>query len=278
MAAEFTSRDVLDQLDEDATGRRAAFFPDFDHGYYYHVDQRLTAYADRSRWVIVIEQLAVNPRAWKTGISTTLYYHGSGVELPPAKPGRMEAPEHRITVLEDGPSGPLLEVDRVRPGAADVRIRGQVIPIRTDPNYYWARAIEVESVTHEQIDAWIAGLPASLPDDVRERAKRSYESMRADVGKFQLCSWHLARGLVPEYRELLLATEEERRVGVPVGMPRLLQIDEWDHPRLMDGELPRSSEAFKSIAKVLASGDSSLYVATETPNTHWSNWARSGSL
>jgi hypothetical protein len=41
----------------------AAFFPDFEHPYYYHVDNRLTAYGDASRWAIVIEQVGVNPRA-----------------------------------------------------------------------------------------------------------------------------------------------------------------------------------------------------------------------
>src|SRR2546430_17614460 len=108
MTREYTARDILDELDYDAGDRRAAFFPDFDHGYNYHVDQRLTAYGDRSRWVIVIEQLAVNPRSWKTGIHTTVYYHGTGIVLPP-QPGWKNVPVQSITVLEDGPSGPLLD-------------------------------------------------------------------------------------------------------------------------------------------------------------------------
>jgi hypothetical protein len=67
MAATFTARDILDELDDAASPRRAAFFPDFDHPYNYHVDQRLTAYADADRRVIVIEQLAVNPRSGGVG-------------------------------------------------------------------------------------------------------------------------------------------------------------------------------------------------------------------
>jgi len=36
-------RDILDDLDADAQ-QDPAFFPDFDHGYYYHVDARLSAF------------------------------------------------------------------------------------------------------------------------------------------------------------------------------------------------------------------------------------------
>jgi hypothetical protein len=47
----------------------------------------------------------------------------------------------------------------------------------------------------------------------------------------------------------------------------------------MDGELPRGSDAFKSLARVLASADPSRY---EPPpdggNVHWSTWPNSGSL
>jgi hypothetical protein len=279
MTKAFSARDVLDDLDHDASPRRAAFFPNFDHGYNFHVDQRLSAYADDARWVLVIEQLAVNPRSWKAGIHTTVYYHGTGIVLPP-QPGWKDIPVQRVTVLEDGPSGPLLEADScqdVNLKATDVTIRGQVVPIRTDPNYYWARKIEVPALTNEKIDGWIAGLNR-LPPDVAEHARRNYEEMRSKVGKFRLQTWHLARGLVPEYRDVLLATEAERRLGVAAELKLLLQIDEWDHPRLLDGELPRSSDAFKSIAKVFAHGDPSLYCPPHSPNTHWSNWPRSGSL
>ncbi|HEY2587899.1 MAG TPA: hypothetical protein VGI81_19300 [Tepidisphaeraceae bacterium] len=86
MGPSLTAQDVLDELDEDARAK-AAFFPDFEHGYYYHVDARLTAYSDGSRWVITIEQLAVNPRAGAFGgTATNVYYHGNAITLPP-QPG-----------------------------------------------------------------------------------------------------------------------------------------------------------------------------------------------
>src|SRR5688500_5718124 len=95
--------DVLSDLDEDAR-ERPAFFPDFDHGYNYHVDARLSAYSDGARWVIVIEQLAVNPRGGGVGgVITNLYYHGNAVSLPP-QPGWDEQAVQSLFPLEDGPS------------------------------------------------------------------------------------------------------------------------------------------------------------------------------
>ena len=280
MSSKLTARDVLDELDDDAR-REPAFFPDFDHGYNYHVDQRLSAYGDGARWVVVIEQLSVNPRSGAfAGINTTLYYHGNAVELEP-QPGWGDKAVHSLSVVEDGPGGPLFkegDFERIDLKAADVRIRGQVVPIRTDANYYWARNIEVESITHKQIDQMIADARHLLPPEHAEAQVKSFEEMRGRVGKFELDTWHLARGLVPEHRDLLLATEAERRKGVPSGLPLLLQVDEWDHPRLMEQELPSSCESFKMLARVLAKRDPGEYRPTEPPNTHWSNWPQSGSL
>jgi len=278
MIAAFTARDVLEELDYDAQ-EKAAFFPDFEHGYHYHVDGRLTVYGDRRRWAVVIEQLSVNPRSGHfAGTMTDLYFHGNCIVLPP-QPGWGEYAVKSVEVLADGPSGKLVdEIETINAEARDVRIRGEVVPIRTDENYYWARAIDAYRPTHKQIDEWLENLPATLPEDVSDRARQQYESMREGAGKFELRTWHLVRGLVPEYREMLLASEAERREGVPVDLPMLLQLDDWDHPRLLEGELPSGSESFKQIARALAAGDAKEYRAEVEGNVHWKNWPNSGNL
>jgi hypothetical protein len=48
--------------------------------------------------------------------------------------------------------------------------------------------------------------------------------------------WDLLRMVVPEDRELFLATEEELRARVPSDLPRLLMLDEWNHPDILSGE------------------------------------------
>src|SRR5207249_3693748 len=99
------------------------------------------------------------------------------------------------------------------------------------------------------------------------------------VGKFELSTWQLIRGMVPEHRELLLATEAERRLGIPPELPLLVQTNNWDHPHLFEGELPSSCESFKQIARVLANQDRTLWTFDEQDgNVHWRNWPVSGSL
>jgi hypothetical protein len=282
MAGSFSARDVLDELDDDARLKHA-FFPDFGHGYNYHVDARLTAYGDESRWAIVIEQLHVNPR-WGSfaGTGTLLCFHGNCIDLSAESDGGKHKWITLADLMADGPSGPLLPdtwSHEVLLSAKDVRVRGQVVPIRTDQNYYWARRIEVNPLTHAQVDEWIKEARARLRPSKVADAVRFYEQMRLEVGKFKLRSWHLVRGMVPEYRELLLATDAERRRGIPKDLPLLLQVDNWDHPRLLDGELPSSCTSIKQIAKVLAQHDRALWTFEEEEgNVHWSNWPQSGSM
>jgi len=42
--------------------------------------------------------------------------------------------------------------------------------------------------------------------------------------------------------------------------------------------LPRGSDSFKQIARVLAMANPGLYRASGEGNVHWSNWPQSGNL
>jgi hypothetical protein len=91
-------------------------------------------------------------------------------------------------------------------------------------------------------------------------------------------AFELLRLLVSRYREPFLATEDELRQRIPRDLPLILQLDEWHHPDLAADELPSTSETFQVIADVLVTGDSTRYMPTKTPNTHWSNWPEGGTL
>lgn len=51
--------EILDQFDVSA---RNYTFPDLGHGYYYAVDARLHAYADRDRWALIVEAVGYGNR------------------------------------------------------------------------------------------------------------------------------------------------------------------------------------------------------------------------
>jgi hypothetical protein len=247
------------------------------------VDARLSAYADGSRWAIVIEHLHVNPRSSSfAGTGIAIRFHGNCIDLT-GEHVSAKYPCIRIeNIMADGPSGPLLEDDwseEIAPSAKDVCIRGTVVPTRTDENYYWARAIDACLCTNEQIDAWIEAARGWDSKKDSEEVIRRYEEMRKNAGKFKLRTWHLVRGLVPEYRELLLATEEERRRGIPQDLPLVLRLDDWEHPRLLEGEMPSQSASFRRIARVLEKRDPTLWELKQGEgNVHWKHWPNSGNL
>lgn len=88
----------------------------------------------------------------------------------------------------------------------------------------------------------------------------------------------LFRAVVPEDRLRFMATEEELRARVPVDLPHLTTLDEWNHPDLLNGQLPSGTETFQQLAEVLVSGDRSLYAPSHPPNTDWRNWPEGGAL
>jgi hypothetical protein len=90
---------------------------------------------------------------------------------------------------------------------------------------------------------------------------------------FELC-----RFLAEVEREHVLSTSEERRISLLPEMPQVLQLEEWNHPNLVEGELPSQSETFQQLAQVLVTGNRDTYRPSQPPNTHWKNWPEGGSL
>lgn len=86
------------------------------------------------------------------------------------------------------------------------------------------------------------------------------------------------RSLLPEHRNLLLASDAELAARNPHGLPLWLRLDEWHHPDLVKDELPSQSETFQMFADAIATGDKSKYRPTKAPNTHWKNWPDGGTL
>jgi hypothetical protein len=94
------------------------------------------------------------------------------------------------------------------------------------------------------------------------------------VQMFELC-----RYLAAVARDDVLATPTERRVSVLPEMKQLLQLEEWNHPNVVDdNERPSGSATFQQLARVLQTGDASLNRPTFAPNTHWRNWPDGGTL
>jgi hypothetical protein len=91
-------------------------------------------------------------------------------------------------------------------------------------------------------------------------------------------TFEFSRYLAAIHRELVLANEEERRINVHPDMNQILQLEDWHHPDLADGELPGSTNTFSQIADVIVTGDVKKYHPRKAGNTHWKHWPVAGTL
>lgn len=215
-------------------------FPMLDNGYIALADVRLTAYRDDTGWALVIEVLgAHNHAGGHDGIQNCLHCFGNCLSRAPGTSN-----EDFLFVTDDDQDIQIFE-DKygwyVNKNAKAIRIRDMCVPLNFSEPAFAKKGIQLEEPQY-------------------------------------ITTTELLRSLVPEYRESLLATEEELRERVPNNLPLILQLDEWHHPDLADGELPSQSRTFQMIADVLVTGDAAKYRPTEEPNTHWSNWPEGGTL
>lgn len=127
---------------------------------------------------------------------------------------------------------------------------------------------------------------------VREQTVRVPAEVSTFVPKIGGGSWpkdaefeDIGRYIAYEYADLCRATNAEKRMHLPSGLPELMTIDEWHHRRWYyspqygaSGDAPSSYETYRLIADVLATRDPSRYKPKLNPNNHWSNWPAAGSL
>jgi hypothetical protein len=241
----YTVKEVLSQVDQFAEIYGVPFF---DDGGCYIIECRLSCYRDDEHWGVTLEDLVFGPRGkGHQGIAVNIYSYGNCLRV---KAGGNNLHQFRFT--SDGPEGPTfafsdppcddLETwEYVHPEARTMRIRDQVVPIETDPKAYEEMGI-------------------SLLDPPRIKGHE------------------LLRGLPLRHRKMLLCTEQERlkKFLVKCRPPMILQLDEWYHPKLSEGEIPSQTETFQMLAEALVTGDPARYRPTKVPNTHWSNWPKAG--
>lgn len=247
VAVRFGVNDILSVLDRCC----ATFsFPMLDNGYVYLAATRLSLYRSVEDWAMAIEVFGFSPR---TGLPDT-HVHTFASRLhdrdPPDRYRDRQAYEAYLAnnpnnesrfafPIDDGPWRDE-NAEGVAPAASAIAVRGQVVALPP-----------LEEYAHH-------GIALQEPPAIQV---------------FELCRYLAAR-----YREQVLATPAERRASVPPELSRLLQLEEWHHPNVVEEEKPSGSRTFRNLADVLVSGDASQYRPAEPPNTHWTNWPEGGSL
>ncbi len=215
-------------------------FPALDNGYIYPGDVRLSVYRDAQNWLMIIEHLGANPRCGDIdSIQNCLHLYGSNLHRRPGT-----ANEDFLHPVHTLPDHPVFDDDYdfyVRSDAAYIVIRDETVKFDISLPALELKGIQLTN--NQQADASV-----------------------------------LLRSLLPEYRDALLASNEELALRNPGGLPLWMQLDEWHHPDVVGNVLPSQSETFQMLASAIATGEKNKYRPIQPPNTHWSSWPEGGTL
>jgi len=235
--------EILDSCAEDFT------FPVLDNGYVYLAATKLSVYRSENDWAIVIEVFGFSPRSGNPDIQIYTFSSKLHDRNPSSNYVSEEAYEN---YLRNNPYN-------------ESRF---IFPIE---NNDWQDADDSEYIK-EGGNCILRGNDILFPES-SEYIKFSIELEEERPLTFEFC-----RYLAGKHRDMVLCTEVERRISVPPEMELLLQLDEWNHPDISDGELPSASITFKQISEVIVTGSSDAYINAKPLNTHWANWPEAGTL
>ncbi len=87
--------------------------------------------------------------------------------------------------------------------------------------------------------------------------------------------------LAEEHPDLTRATDKEVMRCIPKNLKKIMVLDEWYNEPYSKSEVttkPSNQKTFQMLAKVLVTGDTTLYKPVREPNTHWSFYPESGGL
>jgi hypothetical protein len=240
-----TTEEILAILDH---GAEDGVFPMLDNPYVYLATTRLNLYRSEADWALVFEIFGFSPRAGMPDLGIWTFASRLRDRTSP----KHRSPEAHQRYLAQHPNDESRFFYPIERG--DWRSPDNDAIVADDATEIVLRGEPVRLPTLEGLEQH--GVPPSRPPRVLV---------------FEVC-----RFLAEIRRDRVLATDEERRVNVPTELKELLRLDDWNHPDLMNEEIPSGSESFQQLAAVLASGDIVNYRPTSAPNTHWTNWPDGG--
>jgi len=236
---------VLDKCGESFT------FPMLDNGYVYPAATRLSLYRSPEDWAMVIEVFGFSPRSGIPDIQIHTFAsrirRGKSVDNYVSR----QAWEAYLANNEHNESTFIYPIEEGN----------------------WLDSENPELVAEGENTVLVRGNPVKRP---RLAEYASYEINLEDAPNVYVIEF--CRLLAASARDSVLATADERRTCVPPELEQVMQLEEWNHPDLVNGELPSSNASFKSLAEVLVYGNVSAYRPSEEPNTHWKNWPEGGTL
>lgn len=288
-----TEDQILSTLDHYKLGNYCQFI-DLGNVYSYLIDSRLNIFkAGDDKWAIVAERLGYNPRGG--GITLDIYYFGNCLINLEHYNGQ-DTNYYIVSPIEWNDFNDTVDGEVLKAGATFWNIRGKQIELNHDKAEYLNAGIELKEYEPGEISLEEVGrlLITKHQDLFRATDEELYKSIPKELKKiFVIDEWYhrdFNEVIQPAMSdEHLRATYEFNKnlVGdeYPIDYETFAALfrqqekstGEYNQNQYQDNR-PGSYETWQLIAKVIATGDTTLYKPTLKPNSHWKNWPDSGTM
>ncbi len=269
-------------------------FIDLGHGYSYLIDSRLNIFrSENDKWAIAAERLGYNPRSG--GITLDIYYFGNCL-INLEKYNGQDINYYTVLPISWNNFNETTEGEILNPDAKFWDIRGKQIELSHNKEDYVNAGIELKEYEHGTISLEEAGrlLITKHQDLLRSTDEELYKSIPETLEKILVIDEWYHR----DFNEITQSeTSDEQLKAIynfnknliereyPLDYESFISMfrqqeqsnSNYNQNQYQDNR-PGSYETWKLIAKVIATGDTSMYTPALEPNTHWKNWPGSGSM
>ncbi|RXK58047.1 hypothetical protein ESA94_18715 [Lacibacter luteus] len=288
-----TEYQILAKLDDYKLGYYCLFI-DLGHVYSYLIDSRLNIFkGDDDKWAIAAERLGYNPRG--SGIMLDIYYFGNCLTNLEHYNGQ-DINYYTVYPIEWNDFNETVDGEVLKSDAKIWNTRGRQIELSHDKQDYLNAGIEIKEYEPGEISLEEVGrlLITKHRDLFRATDEELYKSIPKELKKiFVIDEWYHR-----DFNEIIQPTISDEHLRTTyefnknlVGGEYPLDFEtfasmfrqqeksagEYNQNQYQDNR-PSSYETWQLIAKVIATGDTTLYKPTLKPNTHWTNWPDSGSM
>lgn len=288
-----TEDQILAKLDDYKLGYYCQFI-DLGHVNSYLIDCRLNIFkGDNDAWAIVSERLGFNPSGG--GIMLDICYFGNCLTNLEHYNGQ-DTNYYTVYPIEWSDFNETVDGEILKPEAKFWNIRGNQIELTHDKKDYLNAGIELKEyepgeISLEEVGRLLITKHRAL---LRATDKELYKSIPKELKKILVIDEWYHR----DFKEIIQPTLSDEQLRNTFELNKNLvgakypfdyetfasmfrqqekSTGEYNQNQYQDNR-PSSYETWQLIAKVIATGDTTLYKPTLKPNTHWTNWPDSGSM
>ncbi len=284
---------ILEELDSYKSGHYCHFI-DLGHVYSYLIDSRLNIFRnDNKEWAIAAERLGYNPRAGV--ILLDIYFFGNCLTNLDSYNEQITN-SYTVSPIDRNSFADTIDGETLKTDAKHWYIRGNQIKLSHNKKDYLDAGINLKEYEPGKISIEEVGrllitkhraLLRATDEELHKSIPKSLEKILVidewyhrdfdEIIPLTISEDHMRTTY--EFNKSLVKGEYPLNYEDFAVMMRQHDISVNNHNQQQQQDnRPSSYETWQLIAKVISTGDTSLYKPTLPPNTYWKNWPDSGSM